>query len=123
MLKKTWKPFLLLSFTTVLAGCASIINGQDQTLGVNTANESGAKCTLTNERGEWTLNSTPGRITVQRSTSPLRIVCTKGCKTGTVTVESSTKGMAIAGGLIGAAVDCSTGAAYDYPDEVTVPLN
>lgn len=43
-----------------------------------------------------------------------------------MTIKSSAKGMAygniLAGGIIGAAVDMGTGAAYDYPSLITVSM-
>jgi hypothetical protein len=54
-------------------------------------------------------------------------MCTKeGFPAATTTVASSTKGMAFGnilfGGLIGAGVDAGTGAAYDYPNTILVPM-
>ncbi len=72
------------------------------------------------------INSTPGSVVVNRSYSDLNIICKKASKSGNSTVKSTTKGMAfgniIAGGTIGAGVDVHTGAAYDYPASISVPL-
>lgn len=111
-------------------GCASIVSGQNQSLSItaksNGADVSGAKCTLANDKGTW-YTTTPGSVTVRRSFNDLSVNCaTDGAEPGIAMVKSSTKGMAFGnilfGGFIGAGVDMSTGAAYDYPDIINVEL-
>ncbi|HET8747151.1 MAG TPA: hypothetical protein VFM98_16250 [Ramlibacter sp.] len=111
-----------------LTGCASIVNGQNQPVSVETRGESGAvagaNCKLSNNKGTWYV-TTPGSTTVQRSYEDLAVLCTKDShEPGLASVKSSTKPMAfgniIFGGVIGAAVDVGTGAAYDYPPLITV---
>ena len=111
-----------------LGGCASIVNGQNQPVSVETRNDAGmvagANCKLSNNKGTWFV-TTPGSTTVQRSYEDLAVHCTKDAQEpGFASVKSSTKAMAfgnlIFGGPIGAAVDVSTGAAYDYPPLVTI---
>jgi hypothetical protein len=111
-------------------GCASIVSGQNQSLSVTTQNNgvdvSGAKCSLTNDKGTW-FATTPGSVTVRRSFNDMMVNCAvDGVQPGIMTVKSSTKGMAFGnilfGGVIGAGVDMSTGAAYDYPDVIAVEL-
>lgn len=117
--------FLLLA-CSVLAGCASVTSGTEQNVAVNT-NVQGAVCVLSNDRGSWQINSTPGSTIVHRSYGDLNVACQKGNLHGTKTVKSSTKGMAfgniIAGGIIGAGVDCYNGSAYDYPSQIDVLVN
>jgi uncharacterized protein YceK len=117
----------LLAVALALAGCASVTTGTSQAVAVDTAPERGAACDLANDKGNWQLASTPGTVTVARSYSALTVTCRKdGAGLGVATVQSGTKGAAfgniIAGGLIGAAVDMSSGAAYDYPPSVLVTL-
>jgi len=113
-----------------LTGCASIVNGSNQSLSVETrAGDtivSGAKCKLSNDKGTWFLTS-PGSTTVNRSFEDLSITCEKeALEPGILTVKSSTKAMAfgniIFGGVIGAGVDVATGAAYDYPSVISVVM-
>jgi len=66
-------------------------------------------------------------VTVNRSFEDLAVKCEReSFEPGLLSVKSSTKGMAfgniIFGGIIGAGVDMSTGAAYDYPTLVTVSI-
>lgn len=110
-----------------LAGCASITTGTSESVAVSTAPAGGARCQLANEKGNWTINPTPGSTTVHKAYGPLTVTCTdaKGNK-GVTTVQSTTEGAAygniLVGGIIGAAVDMSSGAAYLYPANIAVTL-
>lgn len=112
----------------LLQGCASIVSGQQQSISVQTVSMngpvSGALCRLSNNKGTWDLMS-PGTTTVQRSFEALSVRCEKeGHEPAIETFASVTKAMAfgnvLIGGVIGASIDMSTGAAYDYPDMVTI---
>lgn len=121
---------MLVVATTQIVGCASIVNGQNQSLSVATRSATGpvigASCKLTNNKGEWFV-TTPGSVTVHRSFQDLAVRCEKADQEpGLMSVQSSTKGMAFGnilfGGIIGAGVDIGTGAAYDYPALITVVM-
>ncbi len=112
------------------SGCASIVTGHDESVSVATQQEgvavNGAACALSNDKGQWFV-STPGSVSLRRSGKALAVKCEKdGQPPGMVTVESSTKAMAFGnilfGGLIGAGVDMHSGAAYDYPQLITVEM-
>lgn len=119
----------LLLASTQIVGCASIVNGQNQSLSVETRTQGGesipgATCKLTNNKGSWFV-TTPGSTTVQRSLEELAVKCEKEpIEAGVASFKSSTKAMAFGnilfGGFIGAGVDIATGAAYDYPALLTV---
>jgi hypothetical protein len=96
---------------------------------IETQPVSGAECRLSNAAGEWTLPSTPGRVLVARSGSALGVVCRKdGYATADQNVpfsmSSATLGNVMAGGpgLVGVAVDVASGAAYSYPELLTITL-
>ena len=121
----------LLVLALVLPGCASIVSGTSQPLSVQARHKDGtyvadAKCKLTNDKGVWFV-TTPGSVTVHRSYNDLALECTKEkYVTGTTMTKSATKGMLagnmLFGGLIGAGIDAGTGAAYDYPDVISVEM-
>jgi len=125
------KPAIAITAATLglASGCASITTGQNQALSVETKEStgaalSGANCKLVNDKGTWFVVS-PGSVSVQRSYNDMNVSCTKdGHEPGIVAAKSSTKAMAfgniIFGGVIGAAVDAGTGAAYDYPGLIQV---
>lgn len=121
-----------LAATSLFTGCASIVSGQNQSVSVvsksaaDKADVSGAKCSLTNDKGTWYV-TTPGSVMVRRSFNDLAVNCLlDGFDPGVSMVKSATKGMAFGnilfGGVIGAGVDMSTGAAYDYPEVISVEL-
>lgn len=110
-----------------LQGCASIVSGSTQVVSVDTPGCPGARCELSNDKGKYFVTSTPGTVTLGRSYNNLQVTCTReGASSDPVSVASTTKGMAfgniLIGGVIGAGVDMSTGAAYDYPQLITVPM-
>lgn len=115
--------------TSLLSGCASIVSGQNQSVSVATTVQGGpivgAQCTLVNDKGQW-FTATPGSVTVRRSYADLTITCQHSGSVGAMQAKSMTKGMAFGnllfGGVIGAGVDISTGAAYDYPDLITIAM-
>jgi len=82
---------------------------------------------LENNKGKWYIKNTPGSVKINRSFHDLSIDCEKhGFNESHKTVASNTKAVAFGnilfGGGIGAAVDVSDGAAYDYPAEIDVPM-
>ena len=110
-----------------LQGCASIVSGTAQTVSVDTPGCNGARCELSNDKGKYFVAATPGTVVVNRSYNNLQVVCTRDTATSDpLSVASTTKGMAFGnilfGGVIGAGVDVSSGAAYDYPQTISVPM-
>ena len=115
---------------TFLSGCASIVNGVNQPVSVETRSNGksivGAACTLSSNKGTWFV-TTPGTVTLHRGFQDLAVECTKdGIAPGTASVASHVKGMAfgniLIGGLIGVAVDSGNGAAFDYPDFIFIEI-
>ena len=112
----------------MLTGCASIVSGSNQVISVDARYKgqqvTGANCQLNNGKGTFFV-TTPGTVTVHRAYDDLAVKCEKdGLPAGVTAVKSSTKPMAfgniIFGGVIGAAIDAGSGAAYDYPTLITV---
>ena len=120
---------VLVVVAVVVSGCASMISGTNQSLSVLTTGCPGATCQLTNSKGTWYVTA-PGSVTVHRGYGDMAVTCRKdGFPDGTTQVSSSTKiatGANIAWGVflpVGAGVDAATGAAYDYPAEIIVPMD
>jgi hypothetical protein len=114
--------------SSLLTGCASIVNGTNQVVSVEARNKGqqvvGATCKLENGKGTYYV-TTPGTVTVHRAYDDMNVRCEKeSVEPGLATIKSTTKPMAfgniIFGGVIGAAVDAGSGAAYDYPSLITV---
>lgn len=104
-----------------------MFEGTGQSITVST-NPVGATCSVSREGAQLgSLASTPGSIRVDKSKNDLTVTCSKsGYQTTSVSYSpkfnGTTFGNIILGGGIGAVVDASTGANYDYPSQVTMDL-
>lgn len=121
------KALIAIAAVLPISACASMTTGTSQSVSISTTPKSGASCEARNEKGAWALPSTPGSITVSKSASDLTATCkTQDGMVGTASIASTTAGAAfgniLVGGIIGAAVDMSSGAAYQYPSQMVVPL-
>ena len=120
------KIFSLLALCILLTSCASTMSGSSQNITV-TSNVQGATCTLTNDKGSWTL-TTPGSAVITSSRVNLALTCVKeGYINGVASLpskhkDSATWGNVILGGGIGYIIDRKSGAAFIYPQLVTVDL-
>ncbi len=124
-MKKIARVISLFAMSAV-SGCASIIVGNTQSVAIDTNPQKVSDCRISNEKGNWSVKS-PGSTSLTKANGPLTVVCTSADGwSGTATAQSTTAGAAfgniIAGGLIGAAVDMSSGAAYNYPAQIIVPI-
>lgn len=124
------RPYLALAVLAQTVGCASIVGGTNQSISVETRDTAGpvagASCKLENDKGTWFV-TTPGSTTVHRAYGDLKVNCDKdGHGPGVASAKSTTKALAVGnivfGGVIGVGVDAATGAAYDYPELITVVL-
>jgi hypothetical protein len=113
-----------------LTGCASIVDGSTETVTVQTANGpgalAGAQCALDNKKGNWVV-TTPGSVTVHRGSEALEVKCTKdGYAPATDMVSAATNNVVywniLLGGGVGATTDTVSGAAWKYPQTITVPM-
>lgn len=111
-------------------GCASITGSNSQAMTITAICDSskvvkGAFCTLINDKGQWFVE-TPGSVLIQKAYGDLTISCKFEESHGTLVLTSSSNanawGNVLAGGVIGIAVDASTGAGFNYPPMVTVNM-
>lgn len=121
--------YAALAAMLALTGCASITGEKIQPLSVITVFDNkevaGIGCTLSNDAGSWSLTS-PGSVTVHKSTGDLAIDCKKEGVAGNATVASKANagawGNILVGGVVGYVVDRQTGAGFNYPTNVTIML-
>lgn len=110
-----------------LSACATLTADKEQTVRIVTTPEDGASCTVTNGEQSWEIESTPEEISIPRAFKTLRIVCNKEkALGGTGKAEAGTRGRAYGNILllgVPALVDAATGAGYEYPDTIEVPLS
>ena len=111
-----------------LSACASYTGRPTTEVTVTTPQTVWAECVLTNKEGSQTIHS-PETALVGRSRSDLHIACTKtGFEPAEVKVPSQLEPRLILNALCGVpaplclATDFATGAAYNYPRSVQVPL-
>ncbi len=110
-----------------LSACATIIEGSDDQVMIQTTPPSSATCNLTSKRGTYS-GYAGNSIAVKKSRSDLNVICadprTGARGEGTIVsdVEPWAFGNILIGGIIGLAVDWSSGAAYNYPGGTTIPL-
>ena len=115
---------LILLVLVILSGCASITESKNQSMSVTTGEVTGAMCTLSNSKGSYYV-TTPGSVMVRNACDQLTVSCTKEgyvpSNPGAGTIQDKAKNMAwgnlIFGGIIGIAVDRSTGAGCQYPQQ------
>lgn len=122
---------VLLAAAAAIQGCASITGTTHQSVSLQTQDKvgkevSGAACELINAKGKWFVN-TPGSVMITRSNDDMQVLCQKdGAEPGRASVVSATKGSMFGnilfGGGIGALVDHSSGAAYEYPGLIQVRM-
>lgn len=90
----------------MLQGCGTTGQPVQQSIWIETPDCASASCELRNDRGQWTLEHTPGRVTVTTSSAPLEVACRAGELTTHASAPSTVPpvrgGAAVAGGLVGA---------------------
>lgn len=127
------KPIRILSLfaaTMLLSACASMLNGKYQPVtvvpvGGDFEND---QCTLSNSKGKWV--RVAGQETlVLRASGPLQVECEGERHRGTATVDSKTQWRYYWANFIiwdlctiSCIVDMSTGALFDYPTVIQVPM-
>jgi len=119
----------MLSVSFIASGCASITGSPNQSVSVQTREQTGAEvvgasCELTNDVGKWFV-TTPGSVGIHKSNKDLQVSCKKsGFEPGRAAVVSDTKGAIfgniIFGGGVGAIIDHNSGAAYEYPTVIDI---
>jgi hypothetical protein len=116
----------LAALSFLLSACATITTGTTQTVDVSSSPD-GAECTLTRAGAPLGTVTTPGVLTIKRGRIPISVVCTKdGYEDGQTVMnaqaEKATYGNALLGGMVGMAVDSSSGANGRYDPSVSIEL-
>jgi len=111
----------------MFVGCATVVSGPTQTIGVNTEPE-GADCQF-RRKGVLVgrVNPTPGTMQVGKDYESVSVLCTKEGFDDTAGVigsefEAMTLGNILLGGVIGVVVDAASGAMMKYPEMVIFTL-
>ena len=114
----------------LIFGCASVTGSKEQQTSITATCDgvqvSGATCTVTNDKGSWT-TKTPGSVNLTKSYEDISVKCTFADSQGAAVMSSKSNGGVwgniLLGGGIGYLVDRNTGAGFNYPTSITVPLS
>ena len=115
----------------LLSGCASVMEGSDQGININTTGceDSGVIiCSVRNSEGASTITA-PASVSVEKARGPLTVSCESRDRSasGSMIVESNYEAMnagnILIGGFIGIGVDAATGAMWKYPTAIVVPMS
>ena len=118
---------MLAAASMMLTGCATIVNGSNQSVTVST-DPPGASCKLARQAETvGAIPMTPGSVQVSKSKNDVVVTCEKlGYQTAVVSKSPSfggaTFGNILLGGGVGAIVDAASGANYTYPSEIHVAM-
>lgn len=111
----------------VLGGCATVVSGTTQTIGINT-DPQGADCQFTRKAVlVGRVNPTPGMLQIGKDYESVSVLCRKDDFEDTAGVigsefQAATLGNILLGGIIGVVVDAASGAMMKYPESVTFTL-
>jgi hypothetical protein len=109
------------------AACSTITRGTTQAVAIHTPGVEKAECELQSEGiGNKTV-VTPATIVLDKSMHDVQVTCRKKCYTdgkGVITsmTEEMTAGNIIVGGVVGLAVDASSGAMNKYQPEIQIAM-
>lgn len=111
----------------LLGGCATVVSGTTQTIGINT-DPQGADCQFS-RKGVLVgrVNPTPGTVQVSKDYENVAVLCRKDDFDDTAGVigsefQAMTLGNILLGGIIGVVVDAASGAMMKYPESVSFTL-
>lgn len=113
--------------TSLLAGCASTIEGTTQTIAINTE-PPGAACSLYRQGNRiGQVESTPGSVLIEKTKQDITVICRKTGRQQASSLNRSgtaaaTFGNILMSGVIGWAVDSARGADNKYDGVVTITL-
>ncbi len=122
-------PYLsLTSVLFIVSGCAAIVEGSGQNIRVKTADQQPSNCVVSNARGTSSV-VVPTSVTVKRSKTDLNVRCTdtitgmQGEKTVKSDLENWFWGDIVLLSPLGVFIDAVSGAMWEYPKDVIVPLS
>jgi len=120
--------FGVLLGASVLAGCATVTQGTEQTIAV-ISEPAGARCTFVRQGATIAVvKSTPDSVTIGKSKNDITVTCNKDqyleeVKPVASGFQAMTLGNILIGGVIGVAIDAGSGALNKYPELVTLTLD
>lgn len=121
---------LLLVASVFLHGCASMAEGDTESLVIITDrnhDRTATVCEASNGKDTWSVLY-PFQVEIDSSGKDITIECDNGEQSGSAVIESTVQGGFLASNILidfcifSCIIDFSTGAIYEYPDTVRVPM-
>jgi hypothetical protein len=123
-MNKNYSTYISIILLLLISGCASIATGERQILTINVVckgENHPSYCVASNKRGIWIFN-TPQTQFILRDQSPLYVVCESSVGNYGVKkypgINLSVFGNAVAGGVVGLAVDASGNSFWEYSKKI-----
>jgi hypothetical protein len=112
----------------LFAGCSTITTGTTQPVAISTPGAEGAECALDSPEIGTVHVITPAQVVLSKSQHSVRVSCRKECYTdgqGLINshFEEMTAGNILVGGVVGVAVDASSGAMNKYDPSVQIEMH
>ena len=112
----------------LLVGCSTLTTGTTQTVSVITPGAEGASCELTSPEVGVINVITPAQVVLSKSQHSVKVMCRKECFTDGMGLinsnfEEMTAGNLLIGGVVGVAVDASSGAMNKYDPHVQIEMH
>ena len=128
MSKNYFLPLFFVFCAPLLASCSTITHGSTQQVSFKTIGAEDAYCDVLIGANDYRYNVRPPQtVWVQRSTKPMFITCTApGNRTKNAMIESGVANSAyMNAATIGTTLawDATTGAMYEYPEEITIDFS
>jgi hypothetical protein len=117
----------LATLSLALGGCATVVSGTTQTIGIN-SDPQGADCQFSRKGAVvGRVNPTPGTMQISKDYESVAVLCRKDDFDDLAGVigsefQAMTLGNILLGGIIGVVVDAASGAMMKYPESVTFTL-
>jgi hypothetical protein len=116
-----WRPFAVTAVAATVSlqfGCASPGLSTTQSVRLETPDCDGAVCELSNDKGHWTVATTPGTASITTSSQPLEIAChapNMGSHSVPARAPSAIDERGMTGAVSGGVVGAGAGAAVVAP--------
>ncbi|WP_199454864.1 hypothetical protein [Vibrio owensii] len=130
-MKKSILSIALISAST-LSGCATILQGTEDTVNVHAlgASEKLTECTIKQGKDSYRTLGRVDQVVVGRGSADMLIKCENDTQQGTTSVESSFQGAWLAADLLwdlciitlSCPIDAASGAFFDYPNDIHVDM-
>ncbi|MGF1619987.1 MAG: hypothetical protein ACFCUR_05170 [Rhodomicrobiaceae bacterium] len=124
---RVWGLGVVLAGAFALSACSTITRGTTQAIAIHTPGVDKAECELRSEGIGVKSVVTPATIVLEKSMHNVEVTCRKKCFNDgkgiiTSSTEEMTAGNIVLGGVVGLAVDATSGAMNKYEPQIAVNM-